>query len=115
MTQHQRIALYLDHVVEAIDQITTYVQNMDEAAFLGNRLVQDAVIRNLEIIGEACNNVRRVAPEFAAGHPEVAWGNAIGNRNALSHGYFRVDFELVWKTIRNDLPGLRQAVSALLT
>jgi uncharacterized protein with HEPN domain len=111
----QRIALYLSHVVDAIDQITAYVRDMDKTAFLGNRLVQDAVIRNLEIIGEACNNVRKVAPEFAAGHPEVPWGNAIGNRNALSHGYFRVDFELVWQSIRNDLPGLRQAISALLT
>ena len=114
MTQPQRISLYLGHVVEAIDQIMTYVQGMDEAAFLGNRLVQDAVVRNLEIIGEACNNVRKVAPEFAASHPEVPWGNAIGNRNALSHGYFRVDFELVWKTIGHDLPTLKQAVSALL-
>lgn len=113
MTQPPRISLFLGHVVEAIDQIMSYVQGMDEAAFLDSRLVQDAVVRNLEIIGEACHNVRKLAPEFAASHPEVPWGNAIGNRNALSHGYFRVDFELVWNTIQHDLPALRQAISAL--
>lgn len=101
MTQQQRITLYLGHVIEAIDQIMTYIEDMNEATFLDNRLVQDAVIR-------------KVAPEFAASHPEVPWGDAIGNRNALSQGYFRVDFELVWKTICNDLPSLKQAVSALL-
>ncbi|MGH8830915.1 MAG: HepT-like ribonuclease domain-containing protein, partial [Polaromonas sp.] len=72
------------------------------------------VIRNMEVIGEACSNIRKLAPEFAQAHPEVPWGSAIGNRNALSHGYFSVDLELVWATMQTDLPALKVAIERLL-
>lgn len=55
-----------------------------------------------------------LAPEFARAHPEVPWGSAIGNRNALSHGYFSVDMELVWATMQTDLPALKMAIERLL-
>jgi len=74
---------------------------------------QDAVIRNMEVIGEACSNILRLAPEFAQAHPEVPWGSAIGNRNALSHGYFSVDIRLIWATIQDDLPALKASVKRL--
>lgn len=79
---------------------------MDEAAFLNSELVQDAVIRNIEILGEASNNILRVAPEFAARHGDVPWQVMYTMRNRVSHGYDKVDLEIVWKTIRSDLPGL---------
>lgn len=64
---------YLHHILEAISLIGQYVEGMSEVEFLNDRKTQDAVIRNLEIIGEAANKVMRVAPEFAAAHPEVPW------------------------------------------
>lgn len=110
----ERIRFFLQHIIEAADRIDEYAKGLDEVGFVKNRLVQDAVIRNLEVIGEACKNVRSQAPAFAAAHPEVPWGDAIGNRNALSHGYFTIDFALVWATIGSDIPKLRQTVANLL-
>ena len=75
--------------------------------------MQDAVIRNLEIIGEACNNVTKSHPEFAAQHAAVPWGFAYEMRNALAHGYFNVDLAIVWQTIQNDLPPLLRQILAL--
>ena len=67
----QRLAGYLGHILEAIGRIERYTEDMNEAAFLNNQLVQDAVIRNFEIIGEASNNIEKHYPEFAAAHPEL--------------------------------------------
>jgi uncharacterized protein with HEPN domain len=81
---------------------------------LASSLVQDAVIRNIEIIGEAARNFGRVAPELAMAHAHIPWRSITGMRNRLTHGYFGVDLESVWATARNDLPPLREALRALL-
>ncbi|HET7369241.1 MAG TPA: DUF86 domain-containing protein [Gammaproteobacteria bacterium] len=109
----QRLADYLRHILQAIANIQRYTGDMDEAAFLDNRLVQDAVIRNFEIIGEASRNIERRYPDFAAAHPEVPLAFAYEMRNALAHGYFSVDLEIVWKTVQFDLPGLADQVARL--
>jgi uncharacterized protein with HEPN domain len=83
---------------------------MDEMTFLGNKLVQDAVIRNFEIIGEASNNIDKRFPEFVAAHPAIPLTSAYQTRNALAHGYFKVDFEIIWKTIHRDLPDLYRLI-----
>lgn len=106
----QRLADYLGHITEAIERIDRYTGNMDEATFLNSQLVQDAVIRNFEIIGEASNNIEKHYPDFAASHPELPLSNAYQMRNAVAHGYFKVDFEIVWKTIHRDLQGLRSKI-----
>ena len=108
----QRLADYLAHILEAIERIEEYVSDIDEVAFLENKLVQDAVIRNFEVIGEASNNIEKRFPEFANNHPELPLSSSYQMRNALAHGYFKVDFELVWKTIFNDLPKLYELVKA---
>lgn len=104
---------YLRHILEAIQRISRYVGDMSEAAFLEDEKTQDAVVRNFEIIGEACRNIERFHADFAAKHPEVPWGFAYEMRNALAHGYFKVDLEIVWKTVHNDLPGLAERVGVL--
>ena len=109
----RRLPDYLGHILEAIERIRHYVDGMDEVGFLDNRLVQDAVIRNLEVIGEASRNIERFHPEFAAAHPELPVALANDMRNALAHGYFKVDLEIVWKTIQGNLPALYQQVIAL--
>src|SRR5450631_1188576 len=97
-----RAADYLGHILQAIDRIERYTGDMSESTFLENELTQDAVIRNLEIIGEASRNIERNCSEFAATHPDLPLLNAYEMRNALAHGYFRVDLEIIWKTIQND-------------
>ncbi|WP_367184811.1 DUF86 domain-containing protein [Limnohabitans sp. Rim8] len=74
-------------------------------------MIQDAVIRNFEIIGEASKNVERIAPEFVAAHPELPLAFAYDMRNLLAHGYYKVDVNVVWKTIERDLPYLQQQVN----
>ena len=87
---------------------------MDLAAFIADQRTCDAVIRNLEIIGEACNNITKYHAAFAAMHPSIPWGFAYEMRNALAHGYFNVDYVIVWQTVKNDLPNLRAQVASLV-
>ncbi|MFA6922393.1 MAG: DUF86 domain-containing protein [Gallionella sp.] len=108
-----RLPHYLEHILQAIERIHRYVEDMDEVAFLGDEKTQDAVIRNFEIIGEASNNIKRYHAEFVHQHPEVPLSFAYEMRNALSHGYFRVDLEIVWKTIHSDLISLHEQIGML--
>ena len=104
---------YLDHILEASARIRRFTQNMTELVFLEDQLVQDGVIRNIEVIGEAARNVQRRFPRFAAEHPEVPWEDVYWMRNRLSHGYFAIDLELVWKTVERDVPELEAQVLQL--
>ena len=110
----QRCIDYLRHIVEAIDTIQGYIAGVDAEAFMADRKTCDAVIRNIEIIGEACNNVTKHHAEFAAEHASIPWAFAYEMRNALSHGYFNVDNAIVWQTVQQDLPKLRVQVASLL-
>lgn len=77
--------------------------------------VQDAVIRNIEIIGEASHNIRVQYPEFATANPALRLAIAYQMRNALAHGYSTVDLKIVWTTIRKELPMLYAMVQTLLS
>lgn len=110
MNKALRVPDYLGHILEAIERIEAYVSELDEAAFLSSRLVQDAVIRNIEIIGEAANNIQRVAPAFAAQHAHIPWQVMYAMRNRVAHGYDKVDFEIIWRTIHGELPDLYRLV-----
>lgn len=109
-----RLIDYLSRIVEAISLIESYVENTEETQFLNDKKTQDAVIRNLEIIGEASNNVSKYHPDFAAKHQHVPWRFAYEMRNVLAHGYFSVDLEIVWSTIQNQLPELKQQIEQLI-
>ncbi|MGB7989789.1 MAG: DUF86 domain-containing protein [Candidatus Methylophosphatis roskildensis] len=109
----KRLADYLGHIAQAIERIRRYCDNMDEATFLRSELVQDAVIRNLEVIGEASRDIERDHPDYAAARPELPRGIACEMRNALAHGYFKVDLEIVGKTIHSDLPNLHRLARSL--
>ncbi|TAN64817.1 MAG: DUF86 domain-containing protein [Methylobacter sp.] len=106
--------LNLGHIVEAIERIYRCIEDLDEVAFLQDEKTQDAVIRNFEIIGEASNNIKRHHPEFAYQHPEVPLNFAYEMRNALAHGYFKIDLEVVWQTIHADLSELHEQVKQLV-
>lgn len=109
-----RVADHLEHIAKAMERIFRYANGLDEAAFLSNELVQDAVLRNFEIIGEAANRVLRTAPEFAARQAHVPWLLMYTMRNRISHGYDTVDLPLIWQTIRQNLPALHAQIRALL-
>lgn len=109
-----RVRDYLIHIVEAIDRIHRYVDDMTDLTFLDDEKTQDAVVRNFEILGEAAHNIEIFHADFAASHPQIPWSLMYTMRNRVAHGYFKVDFELVWKTIHFDLPELRDQVAALV-
>lgn len=109
-----RLPDYLGHIVDAVERINRYTEGMDEATYSENSMVQDAVIRNIEIIGEASNNIRKRYPDFAERHTDLPLAIAYETRNAISHGYFSVDHDIVWKTIRDDLPMMKRQVEAAL-
>lgn len=110
----QRLIDYLMHIVDAIERINRYTNNLNAHEFLNNELVQDAVIRNLEVIGEASRNIEKHYAQFAAEHPELPLSSAYQMRNAIAHGYFKVDYAIVWKTIHADLPVLNQHVKQVI-
>ena len=105
-----RLPDYLEHILEDIERIGRYTADLEEAVFKQNSLVQDAVIRNFEIIGEASRNISKRYPDFASAHPSLPLAVAYEMRNAVAHGYFSVDLDIVWKTIQRDLPELRKQI-----
>jgi uncharacterized protein with HEPN domain len=109
-----RLLDYLGHIKEAIERISHYTDDMEEVEFLKNLLVQDAVIRNLEIIGEASNKIMKNYPDFVTQNADLPLSFAYSMRNALSHGYFKVDFEIVWRTIQTELPRLHSQLSIII-
>lgn len=109
-----RLADYLTHILTAIERIGEYTAELDAAAFAADERTQDAVIRNIEVIGEASRRIQVRHPEFVAEPPELPLSSAYQMRNAVAHGYFEVDVDIVWKTVMNDLPSLAASVHALL-
>lgn len=100
---------YLGHILDSIEAIERYVDAGRER-FLGERMIQDAVIRNFKVIGEAAN---RLAPA-TRGAADAPWAKIIAFRNRLIHGYWSVDTQLLWDVIENELPALEAEVRRLL-
>ncbi len=102
---------YLQHILDATSRIEEYLLGVSEEAFHEQYLVQDGVIRQLEIIGEA---TKRLSPGMRARCPNVPWQDIAGMRDKLIHDYFGVDLDAVWLTACEDVPTLKTEVSGLL-
>jgi len=102
--------VYLAHIMECIQKIERFTQGGKER-FLEDELVQDAVLRNFEVIGEAAKRLDEV---YRASHPEIPWRAIAGLRDVLIHQYEGVELERVWVIVEKDLPGLKQSIAGLL-
>ena len=102
--------LLVEDMLEALRKIDSYTAGMDHSAFLQDEKTVDAVVRNLEVLGEAA---RQIPDEFAAGHPNVPWRKITGLRNRIVHDYFGLDLEIIWQIVRNDLPPLKAALEKM--
>jgi len=103
--------LYLDDMLESARKILSYTQGMGLDQFKASELVRDAVVFNLQIIGEAASHV---PAEVRARYPEVKWHRMVGLRNVIAHGYFVLVHERIWETIQRDLPALPGQVERIL-
>ena len=103
--------IYLQDISKAISKIEEYTKDITFEVFLKDEMRQDAVIRQFEIIGEAAN---RISKDFIKDHPDFPLKEAIRMRNFLIHNYDDVDLEIVWKTIKESLPQLKNSVKKIL-
>ena len=102
--------VYLSHILDAITRIESYTLKGKEY-FFRESMVQDAVIRNLEVIGEA---VKSLSADLRARHPDIPWTRIVGMRDVLIHQYFGVRLQTVWNAVENRLPELKQHIKSLL-
>ena len=104
------VRVYFQDILESIDAIERYTAGMDWDAFAANGQAQDAVIRRLEIIGEA---VKGIPEEYRSKAPDIPWRNIAGMRDVLIHEYFGVSMKRVWRVVTEDLPVLKSRVASL--
>lgn len=99
--------IFIEHILECIERIEGYVKNVTKDEFLKSTQLQDAVIRRIEIIGEA---VKNLPAEAKKKYPDIAWKDIAGMRDILIHGYFGVDLELTWKAAKENVRDLKKKI-----
>ena len=105
-------AVYLHHILDAINRIEEYVSGLNHEEFMRSNLVQDGVIRQIEIIGEATKNL---SPTLKERYPNIPWKDIAGMRDKLIHQYFGVDISAVWETVTQDLPDFKIQIDGILS
>ena len=102
--------LYIDHILQCISKIELYLTDLDKESFSNDSKTQDAVVRQLEIIGEA---TKRISNEFRIRNPQIPWSDMAGMRDILIHDYIDVDLDIVWKTASESIGALKELLSQL--
>jgi uncharacterized protein with HEPN domain len=103
-------SLYLAHILEAVERILSYAEE-GEAAFREDRRTQDAIIRNLQVMGEAA---KKVSTKTRGDHPGIPWKDIAGMRDRVVHDYFGVSLDIVWDVVRNHLPPLQKSLHTIV-
>ena len=104
--------LYLKDMLEAIRKIENYSENITLDTLVEDELVQDAIIRNLEILGEAVKNI----PEHVKNeNPDIEWKKIAGLRDIITHAYFGIDVEIIWDVVENKIPSLKKSLLEILS
>ena len=103
--------VFLQHILEQIDKIENSTKNMTKENFNMDINTQDATIRRIEIIGEA---VKNISEELKKKNPQIAWRKIAGTRDIVIHSYFNVDWNLVWKVVKEDIKELRDKINSII-
>ena len=103
--------LYLIHLTECIEHIESYTENMDKETFMNTNLVQDAVIRNLQVLAES---TQRLSEQAKQTQPQIDWYRIAGFRNILVHDYLGIDMERIWNIIEREIPILKKAIREMM-
>ncbi len=103
--------LYLIHIAESISKIEKYVVGLDCSEFMQTEMVQDAVLRNLQVLAES---TQRLSEAFKDKHREIEWYKITGLRNILVHDYLGIDIETVWHIVQRNLPDLKKVIASAL-
>jgi len=111
MSDERTILDYLEDISNAILDIRSFVHDMSAEGFMADKKTVNAVVRSLEVIGEATGKIPR---DVRMRYPDVPWDEIIGMRNRLLHEYFGVDLDIVWQTIQEDLAPLETAITIML-
>ena len=98
---------FLEHILDSIHAIHEFSQDMSHDELTSNRLKQSAIVREIEIIGEAVKSISKTLKDK---HPEIAWKDIAGTRDKMIHHYFGVDLDIVWDIIKKDLPALEKRI-----
>jgi len=109
----ERLDDYLQHMRQATFDACSYVEGMSKADFLADKRTQQAVVMNLIIIGESATKIMDRHAALTEKYPDVPWRNMRGMRNRIAHGYFEIDIEVVWETVRSALPELQKQLAGI--
>jgi uncharacterized protein with HEPN domain len=111
MPEKRTASLLLYDISQAIEKIETFCTDLSFDQLMTDERTQDAILRNIQVIGEASKNL---PTELIASHPEVDWSGLAGVRDIVTHRYFRVDWHLLWTSIHDELPVLRDQIRTLI-
>lgn len=109
MNEQDRIRL--KHMLDAVEEALGFAEGQERADLDANRMLMRALVKDIEIVGEAA---AKLSKEFQEAHPELPWSDIIGMRNRLIHAYFDVDLDRVWDTVQHDLPFIQEALLKML-
>jgi len=102
--------LYIDHILDCIRKINSYINGLSLKEFRTNEMIQDAIIRNIEVLGEASKKISHDTKET---YPNIPWKEISGMRDKLIHDYLGVDVDVVWKTVKEDIPVLKRLIGGI--
>jgi hypothetical protein len=111
MSRSRRELDYLYDIEDAVDRAISYTTGLSWEEYIKDYKTQDAVVWNLEVIGEASKNL---PDEFRRQYPSIPWRDMMGTRDRLTHHYFGINQEIVWQIIQQDLPGLKKQIAQLI-